>query len=135
MEKKIDNKRVRAIVKHLIADGYVYNQQDFARKMGYTDVSLSQFLNGHKDISRPFLDKLFTEFPRINKAYLLQDDGDMFKAEVSGNSNIVQAGIGNNMNSTDCAEQLKMALNELSEQRKLYAAHIDRLLSIIEKTK
>lgn len=52
---------------------------------------------------------------------------------VNGNGNIVQAGIGNNMNHTDSSEQLTMALNEIAEQRKLYATHIDRLLTIIEK--
>lgn len=31
------------------------------------------------------------------------------------------------------SEQLDKILNEIAEQRKLYAAHIDRLLSIIEK--
>lgn len=133
MASGIENQRIKAIVKHLIADGFVQNQQDFAQKMGYTSVSLSQLLNGHREVSRPFLDKLFINFPNINKEYLLYGKGEMF-TNVTGSGNVIQAGIvqGNNMQNADCAEQLKMALNEISEQRKLYASHIDRLLSIIE---
>ncbi|MBD5131908.1 MAG: helix-turn-helix transcriptional regulator [Clostridiales bacterium] len=130
--KDIDNKRVKQVIKRLVADGLVENQKDLASKLGYTEASLSHLMSGYRPINDKFLGKLLSIAPNLNTEWLKSGEGEMF-TNVNGNGNIVQAGIGNNMQNTDCAEQLKMALNEISEQRKFYATHIDRLLSIIEK--
>lgn len=132
--KEAENKRVKQVIKRLVADGIVENQKDLASKLGYTEASLSHLMSGYRPVNDRFLGKLLTIAPNLNPDWLENGDGEMF-TNVSGNGNIVQAGIGNKLQNADCAEQLKMALNEIAEQRKLYATHIDRLLSIIEKTK
>lgn len=133
--KEAENKRVKQVIKRLVADGIVENQKDLASKLGYTEASLSHLMSGYRPVNDRFLGKLLTIAPNLNPDWLENGDGEMF-TNVSGSGNVIQAGIvqGNNTQNADCAEQLKMALNEISEQRKLYASHIDRLLSIIENT-
>lgn len=128
------NQRVKRAIKYLLAEDLGRNQRDLAEKLGYTESSFSQLLNGKTPISRPFLKKLYVMCPNLNPDWLENGEGEMF-TNVNGSGNVIQAGIvqGNNTQNADCAEQLKMALTEISEQRKLYATHIDRLLSIIEK--
>lgn len=142
--KEIDLHRIKAIVRRAVADGLAQNQRGVAEVLGYTESGLSQILNGKVPVSRSFIKKIYDLYPNINEEWLLNGVGEMFTTSVNGSGNVIQAGIveGNNTQNADCAEQLKMALNEMAEQRKVNCAiiqkkdeQIDRLLSIIEKTK
>lgn len=83
------------------------------------------------------LNNVLTAFPELNRDWLLYGEGPMLKEAITqqatGDNNTQIAGNGNHL---DMSPALKLAIEEISEQRKLVAKsqeQIDRLLAIIEK--
>lgn len=86
------------------------------------------------------LDYILRMFPELNRDWLLYGEGEMLKSsvqEVKGDNNTQIAGNSNNVNTS---AEMQIALNEISEMRKLIQEQIrinkeqtDKFLSIIDK--
>lgn len=108
-------------------------QRDIAERLNLTQGTVSAYLNG-----KPFGAKTAHAWSKefgLNEAWLLHGEGSMLKDSpitqtISGNENNV-AGLGS-VNTGIPANLHEKALNEITEQRKCYQDHINRLLSIIE---
>ena len=75
--------RVTKVVEWLIFDGIVKNRRDLAEKLGYTESSLSQILNGKVKLSERFQKKLSIMDDRINAEWISIEKGDMIIANHS----------------------------------------------------
>lgn len=83
------------------------------------------------------LNNVLTAFPELNRDWLLYGEGPMLKENITqhanGDNNTQIAGNGNLV---EMSSSLKLAIEEIAEQRKLVSKsqeQIDRLLAIIEK--
>jgi uncharacterized membrane protein len=47
-----DNKRLKNVISWLISQEEVESQADFAKKLGYSDSTISQIVNGKKKLSQ-----------------------------------------------------------------------------------
>lgn len=97
MAQQLDIKRVAKIVDWLIFDEKIKNRRELAEKLGYTESSFSQIINGKVNLSEKFIKKLAVFDSRINFDWLITGEGEMLKdtsvtanaSEVSGNNNSV----------------------------------------------
>lgn len=86
------------------------------------------------------LEDILKIYPELNRIWLLTGEGEMLKSsvqEVKGDNNTQIAGNSNNVNTS---AEMQIALNEISEMRKLVQEQIrinkeqtDKFLSIIDK--
>lgn len=130
--------RVIKVIEWLIYIGYAENRRDLSKILGYTESSLSQILNGKVKLSKAFIKKLSISDGRINYDWLMTGEGEMLRSEksisqtVKGDGNTTSASIENK------EEENKALLEALKSQQALLSKsqeHIDRLISIIEKSK
>ena len=90
-------KRVVKLIDTLIYLGVIENRKELAKKIGYTESSLSQILNNKVPLSDKFINRLVNYNKNINRDWLLYGDGEMLKTE--SNNNAVNNGtINGNMN-------------------------------------
>lgn len=89
-----------------------------------------------KRISEDLARRITDVFSNINKAWLLADDGSMFKETVtqtnSGDNSMQIVGSDNTLN---CAEVLSKAIDEIGAQRQLVERsleQIERLTALLE---
>ena len=73
----MSNEKLKKIVQWLILQGRVESQRDLATQLGYQESSFSQIVNGHVPLSNKFLNRLCTVEPRINRAWVLNGEGEM----------------------------------------------------------
>lgn len=87
------------------------------------------------------LSNVLNAFPELNRDWLLYGEGDMLKdpinQEANGDNNTLVAGNSNNVNSPAA---MQLALNEISEMRKLIQEQVrnnqdqfNRLMSVIDR--
>lgn len=86
MNKLNDLQRVKKTVDWLIFEGKARNNKDLADKLGYTESSFSQILNGKVSLSERFINKLSIFSENINKDWLL---GKSNKMLINTNQNIM----------------------------------------------
>lgn len=82
-----DLERVKKVFEYLKSNKYFRNQQDFVERIGSDKATVSQILNGKKEISKQFVCKVAEAFPVISEKWLNGDDVDMLNAP----STIVEA--------------------------------------------
>lgn len=73
--------RVKKVIEWLIFDHKVKSRRELAKKMGYTESSLSQILNEKVALSDRFINKLATVDYAINVDWLRTGEGNMLKNE------------------------------------------------------
>lgn len=93
--------------------------------------------NIRKSITPEKLQQIALHYPQLNTGWLITGEGPMLKESITqhanGDNNTQIAG---NSNLVEMPSSLKLAIEEIAEQRKLVAKsqeQIDRLLAIIEK--
>ncbi len=133
MEQQLDILRVIKLIDWLVFDGKIKNRRDLAEKIGYTESSFSQILNGKVKLSERFIKKLAMFDERINVVWLLSGEGSMIKdetvniGEVSGDANTIGMSVnqsisenrGQNAGRDVINNRDKALLEELMAQRKL----------------
>lgn len=133
MEQRLDILRVIKLIDWLVFDGKIKNRRDLAEKIGYTESSFSQILNGKVKLSERFIKKLAMFDERINVVWLLSGEGSMIKdeivniGEVSGGANTIGMSVnqsisknsGQNAGRDLINHRDKSLLEELAAQRHL----------------
>lgn len=113
----------------------------FAEFVGFkTPQAVREILNGRtKTLSDAAQMKILHAFPDLNEAWLMTGEGEMLRStytqNVEDSKNFTQTG-NVTVNNSDAA--LLKAIDEISEQRKMVQKaqeQIDRLLTILEKTR
>lgn len=74
-----DLERVRRLVDWLVFERIAENKRNLADKLGYTESSLSQILNGKVSLSNKFIKKLANINSNINEDWLTTGEGEMLK--------------------------------------------------------
>jgi len=72
-----DLERVKKVFEYLKSNKYFRNQQDFVERIGSDKATVSQILNGKKEISKQFVCKIAEAFPVISEEWLNGEDVDM----------------------------------------------------------
>lgn len=128
MENTIDIQRVIKVVEWLIFEGIAKNRRDLAEKLGYTESSFSQIINGKVNLSERFIKKLYNLDSRLSEEWIKTGAGDMLIIEathsITGDGNTAIHGNGNQVNGE--VSRFLALLEKKDEQ-------MDRLLAIIEK--
>ena len=75
-----DLERVKKVFEYLKSNKYFRNQQDFVERIGSDKATVSQILNGKKEVSKQFVCKVAEAFPVISEKWLNGDDVDMLNA-------------------------------------------------------
>lgn len=75
------NQRLKELIKFLIDNKKVYNQKDFADKIGKSKTQLSEMVKGTLVISERTVHAIVTAFPELNTEWLLTGKGEMLKEE------------------------------------------------------
>ena len=109
----------------------------FEEKCGLSNGYISSMRKGFGEEK---LNNVLKEFPELNREWLLYGEGEMLKSSVQearGDNNTQIAGNSNNVNTS---AEMQIALNEISEMRKLVQEQVrinkeqtDKFLAIIEK--
>ena len=73
----LDIERVKKVVDWLIFKRKVKSRKELAEKIGYTESSMSQILNGKVSLSEKFIKKLSIYDNAINEEWLLTGRGEM----------------------------------------------------------
>lgn len=81
-----DLQKVIKAVDWIVFDGIVKNRRELAEKLGYTESSFSQILNGKVGLSERFIKKLLNFEDRLNPDWFLIGDSKMLK-EISDTTN------------------------------------------------
>jgi transcriptional regulator with XRE-family HTH domain len=138
-----DNDRVLEVIKLLITNRTVRNQQDFVERIGSDKATISQVKTGKIQIPNNLFAKIADAFPIISREWLETGEGEMLKPSnsnhVEGNGNTAVAGNGNQITTSNITELLelqkgyqemiKICQGQLSESQ----SQINRLISIIEQ--
>ena len=147
MEQRLDILRVIKLIDWLVFDGKIKNRRDLAEKIGYTESSFSQILNGKVKLSERFIKKLAMFDERINVVWLLSGEGSMIKdetvniGEVSGGANTIGMSVnqsisknsGQNAGRDLINHRDKSVLEELAAQRKLTETAQEQLATAQEQ--
>jgi hypothetical protein len=113
------------------------NPSDFAREAGIKNVQNIYDIQKDKvDISKRIASKIVAKYPDIDKNWLLTGEGEMIKTTVNQNNvegdNIQGYSVTVNKSQTDkFLDLLKTKDDQLNKSQ----AHIDRLISLLEKYK
>jgi transcriptional regulator with XRE-family HTH domain len=65
-----DNKRLKNVISWLISQEEVESQADFAKKLGYSDSTISQIVNGKKKLSQKLANNISQKWEKVNPDYL-----------------------------------------------------------------
>lgn len=116
------NQRLKELIKFLIDNKKVYNQKDFADKIGKSKTQLSEMLKGTLVISERTVHAISTAFPKLNPSWLITGEGNMFaeKDEINQTKNDMTQ-----EKFFDALERRDKQFDELLEQN-------SRLISVIE---
>ena len=116
------------------------NDNKVTLECGLSQGLLGQAKTGKSDLGAKTIDKILNKYQDLNKVWLLTGEGEMLKSSVQearGDNNTQIAGNSNNVNTS---AEMQIALNEISEMRKLVQEQVrinkeqtDRFLAIIEK--
>ena len=117
MEKNFDQKDVKSLFDAALAAGKCHNQKDFAALAGINESVMSSILKGIRPVSD-------TMYMRIKNAVVARG------VTIAGNQNAIATA----PNATATAAPSSELIAEMRAQREMYAAHIDRLLTILEKS-
>ncbi len=122
------NERFKELVKILISERVIRNQQDFCEIMGLTSSYVARLKSGDRAVSESIISRLVKNFPQINSDWLLTGEGEMLKSGVKqeGHKNNLQVGNNISYNADDRIKELLEANKKKDEQ-------IDRLLTLLEK--
>lgn len=109
----------------------------FEEKCGLSNGYISSMRKGFGETK---LNNVLNAFPELNREWLLYGEGEMLKSpvqEARGDNNTQISGNSNNVNTS---VEIQIALNEISEMRKLVQEQVrinkeqtDKFLAIIEK--
>jgi len=128
MNDAIEIQRVIKVIEWLIFEGIVKNRRDLAERIGYTESSLSQIINGKVNLSERFIKKLYSIDNRLSEEWIKNGSGQMLIIEaphtINGDGNTAIHGHGNQVNNE--TSRFIALLEKKDEQ-------MDRLISIIEK--
>ncbi|MBC8034288.1 MAG: hypothetical protein H7Y03_09090 [Chitinophagaceae bacterium] len=86
----MSNNQFNAVYKYLIGKNEIVGKADFAEKIGYNRVYVSEILNGKKPVTRKLAQLLYKKYA-INQDWLLEDKGNMidYSSTVSDVENIL----------------------------------------------
>lgn len=152
----VTSDRLSEVVKYLRFRGFASTQKEVAALLGMSPANLSSALRGDsRYLTDGLATKVCTNFVFIDKDWLLTGEGEMLRdgivmQNMYGDNQIagrdINNGAGGNTTTTtnnttnnykDCGgcetSLLEKAIDEMGEQRKLFAEQINRLLKIIEK--
>lgn len=142
-----DNERLKNVLEYLKNNRYVRNQQEFCERINIHKSTMSEILNGHKQIQNKVFIAIEHEFPFIDTKWIRSGEGEMLKStntqNVFGGEKITQTG---NIHAVD-SEVLIKTLEEFSEIRQMLdtalqsniritqqvASTNDRLMTLLEK--
>ena len=148
-------KRVKKIINWLIFKELAENEKNLAEKLGYTNSSFSQLVNGRVPLSDKFVKALCSLDDNINFIWVKSGEGKMFLDNKSftqsskDNSGYITNNVGttgtttNTNNYAECERAnsngllLGKAIDEIAAQRKIVMKsqeQIDRLISLLEKS-
>ena len=108
----------------------ILTQAEFGGALGMKPAQISEILNGKRPLTDKTINRILVKFPDINPEWLKDGEGEMKRiivragnVHVSGHHNEVNGvkkvnGVQNQY-SEDIVDTLKMALNEIAEQRKV----------------
>lgn len=125
--------RYKILIRYAKDNGFIGSQKDLAYKLGYKDeVSFSQIINGKTKEPKDFIQRINKIIP-FNPDWLLTGNGEMLL-----NTSPVQTVTGdgnhdNNMINSCSTAAIEKLIVEMSEQRKTYAAIIDKLIDKLQK--
>lgn len=132
------NKKIELILEYLKISPKV-----FSERLGYDRPQIIYDIQKGKTkrISEDLAFKISSVFPEIDRIWLLTGEGEMIKdkitQEANGDNNTQVAGNSNNVNSTAV---IQLALNEISEMRKLIQEQVknnqdqfNRFMTVIER--
>ena len=115
---------ILAVYNALRLQNVVKSQKEFAQLLGISEQTLSAAVRGRDGY---LTDKLMRKVKETAAGFNIKTEGEHSPA-------IVQNGNGEQKILDGNAEGIVKTLTaEMAEQRKMYAAHVDRLLGIIEK--
>lgn len=131
MDKKMTMpERINEVYKYAIACGKAKNKQQFAEKVGITNVTLSRFLTGKKEPSAKTLEQINERFGRVfNKEWLLVGVGDMLSSQSAA---VLPEPTEPPIGQEPISSAISMLITEMRESRIAKDEQIDRLLTIIE---
>lgn len=107
MTKETDLERIKKVVDWLIFDKVVKTKRELADKMGYTESSLSQIINGKVELSKRFINKLSIVDNRLNLEFLISGEGQMLNRDKNPFSQMTEKEIGDTMTETFTEELMK----------------------------
>ncbi len=117
------NQRFKDVTSELKKMRMVYTDADLARILGISRGEMSNVMSGRRPVSKRIVDNLTTQFPDINKTWLLTGDGEMLKTQSANaeNHSISIAGeeIKENKINVNTDETIAMLVAEVAAQRKL----------------
>lgn len=135
------NQRLIEIIDYLKDNDKIYNDKDFAKKIGIGRTFLSDMKNLRKEVSEQTVLKILNKFDEISRKWLLSGDGEMLNTDknnvfVNGKKNTA---INNSsVNSRDknydkVIDILKDELQIKNEQIRIRDEQIGKLIEKISK--
>lgn len=125
-QKNAEIEKIWAIYNALRAKNIVKTQKNFAEFLGINQNTLAGVFNGREGCSSS--KTLRKAESKLAELGITIETGGEHSPAIVQNGNGEQKILG-----TDAEEIVKTLTAEMAEQRKMYAAHVDRLLGIIEK--
>lgn len=134
--------RLLEMLSELKRERQVLTQAEFSGIVGMKPAQISEILNGKRPLTDKTISKILVKFPDINPDWLREGKGEMRRITVRA-GNVHVSGHHNEVNgvkkvhsveqySDDIVEALKMALNEISEQRKVVQQCQDNLRQCLD---
>ena len=129
-----ENQRLKELIVYLKREGFIYNQQDFVKKLKSQSSVVSEYINGKRTLGKKYARKICERFTIISEDWLLTGSGDMLKNdafEYKKNEGVMI--ISDNPKNYSCQECQKkqIEINELKEkcelQRKLLVEYESKL--------
>ena len=97
--------RLSEIIEDLIRQGIVYNQTDFAQKVGKSKSFISERMNGRRTITERFAHEISKAIKQINKNYLMNGQGSpTITANNVGNQYTLGDNANINLGGGSCAD-------------------------------
>ena len=142
----MEDERVQRLLEMLSVlrkERQVLTQAEFGEIVGMKPAQVSEILKGKRPLTDKTINKILVKFPDINPEWLREGKGEMKRITIRA-GNVHVTGHHNEVNgikkvhgaqgqpSEDLVETLKMALNEIAEQRKLVQQCQENLRQCLE---